>query len=137
MFNRGGSISLPAKKIKAMIIRKKNIKANPESLLSIQVDIEPTDVVRMLRAYLLQLNKCAPELVTQGAMAYSIKEIEGIISSNSIVHHFTPSVQRIVYPWLIEVAKREKLITQLSPRVAEALEHYEEAYSINDGLLLK
>ena len=120
-----------------MIIRKKNIKANPESLLSIQIDIEPTDVVRMLRAYLLQLNKCAPELVVQGAMAYSIKEIEGIISSNSIVHHFTPSVQRIVYPWLIDVAKREKLINKLSPQVAKCLDHDGEAYSINDSLLLK
>ena len=120
-----------------MIIRKKNIKANPESLLSIQIDIEPTDVTRMLRAYLLQLNKFAPELVPQGSMAYSIKEIEGIISSNSIVHHFTPSVQRIVYPWLIDVAKKEKLINKLSPQVAKCLDHEGEAYSLNDSLLLK
>ena len=120
-----------------MIIRKKNIKANPESLLSIQVDIEPTDVTRMLRAYLLQLNKCAPDLVPQGSMAYSVKEIEGIICSNSIVHHFTPSVQRFVYPWLIDVAKREKLINKLSPQVAKCLDHDGEACSINDTLLLK
>ena len=120
-----------------MIIRKKNIKANPSSLLSIQVDIEPTDVARILRSYLLQLHKCAPELVPQGSMLYDMNDLECILSSHSIVHHFTPSVKRIVYPWLLDVAKRENLIIKVDSLLAKSAGHPSgEAFAINEKKLL-
>lgn len=120
-----------------MILRKKNIKANPSSLLSIQVDIEPSDVARILRAYLLNLKKCSPDLVKEGAMLYDSNDLECIISTHSIVHHFTPSVKRIVYPWLIDVAKRENLIVKVDSLLAKSQGHPSgEAFSLNEKKLL-
>ena len=120
-----------------MIIRKKNIKANPSSLLSIQVDIEPNDVARIFRAYLLQLEKQAPDLVREGNLLYDTHDLECIISTHSIVHHFTPSVKRIVFPWLLDVAKRENLINHVDPCIAKYQGHPEgDCYSINEKKLL-
>lgn len=120
-----------------MIVKKKNIKANPTSLLSIQVDIEPADVARILRAYLLNLEKCSPDLVREGNLLYDTHDLECILSTHSIIHHFTPSVKRIVYPWLIEVAKRENLINHVDPCIAKYQGHPEgDCYSINEKKLL-
>lgn len=120
-----------------MIVKKKNIKANPTSLLSIQVDIEPADVSRILRSYLLQLEKQAPDLVREGNLLYDLHDLECILSTHSIVHHFTPSVKRIVLPWLLDVAKREKIINLVDPCMAKYQGHADgEAYSINEKKLL-
>lgn len=105
--------------------------------MSIQVDIEPSDVARIFRAYLLNLEKCSPDLTKEGAMLYDTHDLECIISTHSIVHHFTPSVKRIVYPWLIDVAKRENLITKVDSLLAKSQGHPSgEAFAINEKKLL-
>lgn len=121
-----------------MIVRKKNIKNVPLSQMSFQIDVEPEDVYRTLRKYLMQFAKSFPDLAITGAFLYSRRDIETLLANYSVAHHFSPSAKKIIINWMFNIALNEKLITPVTELRAKSQDIQSgEAFSMSAELLLK
>lgn len=112
-----------------MIVRKKSINAIPHTEYSFRLSMEVRDVKSTLREYTKNLMGIAPELVE--GYVYTICEIEDIFRKNTVIHHFSPTIQEDLVKWCMTAAERNGYIVRASERICKSrCMPYGDAYFI-------
>lgn len=100
-----------------MIVRRKYKKEIPQTEYQFRVSLEKKDVLRVLQNYLKDLAEKSPELVD--GYIYTLEELQGIFTNNTLIHHFSPSVQKDLVTWCIVTAEANGYIALASQRVCK------------------
>lgn len=112
-----------------MIVRRKFKKAVPATEYQFRVSMEKKDVKATLWKYTQNLLEKAPELAD--GYIYTIEELTTIFTNNTLIHHFSPSVQEDLVAWCIITAEANGYIALASERVCTARNMtYGECYYI-------
>lgn len=98
-----------------MIVRKRTIKANPKVEFSLTLALQPSDVKKALAAY---YKRCSKDIPTFDSYVYEDEEIEHIITTGTVIHHFTPAVKKTLLQWLMNLAIEKGYITPTTKEIA-------------------
>ena len=112
-----------------MIVRRKGVKKFPGTEYQFRVSLEKKDVKATLSKYVQNLVEIAPELAD--GYIYTLEELTAIFTNNTLIHHFSPSVQEELINWCIVTAESNGYIALASERVCNARKMaYGESYYI-------
>ena len=112
-----------------MIVRRKFKKAIPGTEYQFRVSLEKKDVKATLSKYVQKLAEKAPELAD--GYIYTLEELTTIFRNNTLIHHFSPSVQEELIDWCIVTAQSNGYIALASERVCNTRKiAYGESYYI-------
>lgn len=112
-----------------MIVRKKSIKAIPHTEYSFRLSLEVRDVRSTLNSYTKNLMAVCPELVE--GYIYTASELQDIFVKNTVIHHFSPTIQADLIKWCMTTAERNGYIVRASERICKSrCMSYGDAYFI-------
>lgn len=112
-----------------MIVRRKGVKKFPGTEYQFRVSMEKNDVKSCLKKYIQEISEKAPELVE--GYIYTLEELQTIFTKNTLIHHFSPSIQNDLVTWCIVTAEANGYIALASERVCQMRKmEYGESYYI-------
>ena len=118
-----------------MIVRRKGVKKFPGTEYQFRVSMEKKDVKSTLHKYIQDVGEKAPELVE--GYIYTLEELQAIFTKNTLIHHFSPSIQNDLVTWCIVTAETNGYIALASERVCQMrkMEYGESYYILRDTTL--
>lgn len=100
-----------------MIVRRKGVKKFPGTEYQFRVSMEKNDVKSCLKKYIEDIREKAPELAD--GYIYTLEELTAIFTKNTLIHHFSPSIQNDLITWCIVTAESNGYIALASERVCQ------------------
>ena len=98
-----------------MIVRKRTFKNLPKVEFSLTLALQPKDVKKALAAY---YKRCSKDIPTFDSYVYEDEEIEHIITTGTVIHHFTPAVKKTLLDWCMSLAVEKGYITPTTKDIA-------------------